>query len=159
KSGEVGVDELLRRLLRDADVLGQRERRLPVEQRVVDDLGPSPQLVFVQTRVWTEDVQRRTVVNVLAGAEGLDQRWFVGEVREDTQFNLRVVGRDQHVSRGSNERSPDFTSELGADRDVLQVRVRAAQPTGCGDRLVEAGVDAPGLAIDFLRQRVDVSAL
>ena len=45
EAGEVGVDELLRRLLRHADVLGQRERRLAVEQRVVDDLRPPPQLV------------------------------------------------------------------------------------------------------------------
>jgi hypothetical protein len=31
---------------RDADVLGQRERLLSVEQRVVDDLGAPTQLVF-----------------------------------------------------------------------------------------------------------------
>ena len=38
EAGEVGVDELLRRLRRDADVLRQRERGLSVEQRVVDHL-------------------------------------------------------------------------------------------------------------------------
>ena len=46
KAGEVGVDEFLCRLLRDADVLGERERRLSVEERVVDDLRAAAQLVL-----------------------------------------------------------------------------------------------------------------
>ena len=66
EAGEVGVDELLRGLLGDADVLGQRERRLPVEQRVVDDLRAPPQLVRVEAAVRAEHFQRRAVVNVLA---------------------------------------------------------------------------------------------
>ena len=49
KPGEIGVDEFLRRLLRHADVLRQRERRLSVEQRVVDDLRAAPQLVRVES--------------------------------------------------------------------------------------------------------------
>ena len=48
EAGEVRVDELLRGLLRHADVLRQRERRLSVEQRVVDDLRAPPQLVRVE---------------------------------------------------------------------------------------------------------------
>ena len=51
EAGEVGVDERLRRLLGDADVPRQRERRLSVEQRVVDDLRPPPQLVRVEPAV------------------------------------------------------------------------------------------------------------
>ena len=43
--------------------------------------------------------------------------------------------------------------------NVLQVRIAAAQAAGRGDRLVEAGVDAAGLGIHELRQRVDVGAL
>ena len=36
--------------------------------------------------------------------------------------------------------------------------IAARQPAGRGDRLVERGVDAAGLRIDQLRQRVDVGA-
>ena len=54
---------------------------------------------------------------------------------------------------------PDLAAELGADRDVLQVRIAAAQPAGRGHRLVEAGVHAAGLRVHELRQRVDVGAL
>ena len=41
----------LRRLLRHADVLRERERRLAVEQRVVDDLRAAPQLVRIEAAV------------------------------------------------------------------------------------------------------------
>ena len=47
----------------------------------------------------------------------------------------------------------------GADRDVLQVRVGGREPAGGGHRLVEGGVDAPGLGVHELRQRVDVGRL
>ena len=44
-------------LPRDADVFRKRERRLSVEQRVVDDLRASPQLVLDPGRCRTEDLQ------------------------------------------------------------------------------------------------------
>ena len=55
-----------------------------------------------------------------------------------------------------DEGAPDLAPELGADRDVLQVRIAAAQASGGGHRLIEAGVDPAGLRIHQLRQRVDV---
>ena len=63
------------------------------------------------------------------------------------------------MSGVGDERAADFPAELGPDRDVLQVGIAAAQPAGRGDRLVEARVDAAGLGVDELRQRVDVGAL
>ena len=70
----------------------------------------------------------------------------LGQVREHAELDLRVVGRDQHVAGVGDERAADLAAELGADRDVLQVRIAAAQAAGGGDRLVEAGVHAAGLA-------------
>ena len=99
EAGEVGVDELLRRLLRDADVLGQRERGLAVEQRVVDDLRAPPQLVRIEAAVRAEHLERRAIVDVLAAGECGDQRLVAGQVREHAQLDLRVVGGDQASSR------------------------------------------------------------
>ena len=99
EAGEVGVDELLRRLLRHADVLGQRERRLAVEQRVVDDLRAAPQLVRIEAAVLAEHLERRAIVNVLAAGKGGDQRLVAGQVREHAQLDLRVVGGDQARSQ------------------------------------------------------------
>ena len=80
-------------------------------------------------------------------AERVDQRRVLGQVREHAELDLRVVGRDQHVARLGDERAADLAAELGADRDVLQVRIAAAQAAGRGDRLVEAGVHAAGLGV------------
>jgi hypothetical protein len=98
-------------------------------------------------------------VDVFAAAERVDQHLVAGHVREHAQLDLRVVGGDQHVARLGDERTPDLAADLGADRDVLQVGIAAAEATGCRDGLIEAGVDAPGLRVDELRQGVDIRAL
>ena len=67
-------------------------------------------------------------------------------MREHAQLDLRVVGRDEHVAGIGDERAADLAAELGADRNVLQVGIAAAQTAGRRHRLVEARVDAPGLA-------------
>ena len=85
-------------------------------------------------------------MDVVAALERLDQRLVAGHVREHAQLDLRVVGGNQDVARVGDERAADLAPELGADRDVLQVRIAAAQTAGRRDRLVEAGVHAAGLA-------------
>ena len=101
----------------------------------------------------------RAVVEVGAFPERVDEDRILGEVREHAELDLRVVGRDQDVARIGDEGAADLAAERRADRDVLQVRVAAAQPPGGGDRLVEAGVHAAGLRVHELRQGVDVGAL
>ena len=106
EAGEVGVDELLRRLLRDADVLRQRERRLSVEQRVVDHLRArcaaragrgrcSAPKTFSAVRSWMSSPLRNASISASSP----------GEVREHAQLDLRVVGRDQHVAGLGDERA------------------------------------------------------
>jgi hypothetical protein len=55
-------------------------------------------------------------------------------VGEDPELDLRVVGRHEAVARRRDERRPDAATLLGADRDVLQVRI------GAGERPVAATV-------------------
>ena len=115
----------------------------------------SPSPLFV-----AEHLQRGAIVDVLAACVNASTSAVVArEVRQHAQLDLRVVGRDQHVAGLGDERAADLAPELGADRDVLQVGIAAAQAAGGGDRLVEAGVDAAGLGVDQLRQRIDVGAL
>ena len=67
EAGEVGVDELLRLLLRDTPMsFASVKACLSVEQRVVDDLGAAAQLVRAEAAVGAEDLQRRPIVDVLA---------------------------------------------------------------------------------------------
>ncbi len=84
-------------------------------------------------------------MDVLVGQERLDQPVIPGDVGEHPQLDLRVVGRHEPrvIEVCRHERAPDVPSRVGANRDVLQVRVGAAQPPRRGDRLLEIGVDAP----------------
>jgi hypothetical protein len=45
------------------------------------------------------------------------------QVRQQAQLDLRVVRADQHAPLGRDERPADLPPDLGADRDVLQVRI------------------------------------
>ena len=81
-------------------------------------------------------------------------------VGEDPQLDLRVVGGQQLPARlAGDERRADFAAFLGADGDVLQVRVAGAEPARGGDDLVERRVDAARFGVDHRRQRVDVGVL
>ena len=138
----------------------QRKGRLSVQQRVVDDLCRAGAARACRARCSAPKyVQRRAVVDVLAPLERVDQRFFLRQVREHPQLDLRVVGRDQHEAGSAmNARriSRPRSVRIG---NVLQVGIAAAQASGGGHRLVERRVDARGSRVDQLRQRVDVGAL
>ena len=67
-----------------------------------------------------------------------------------------VVGGEQDAVRiAGHERAPDPPPERGADRDVLEVRVRRGQPAGRCDGLVERRVEA-AVGRQEHRQRLDI---
>ena len=66
-----------------------------------------------------ENLRCRERMNVLPRAIGLDQQLILGEVRQQPQLNLRVVGLQQNVARLGNEGSANLAAQLGANRNVL----------------------------------------
>ena len=60
--------------------------------------------------------------------ERLAQLRLAGDVREDPQLDLRVVGRESREPGLGDEGAADLAAELGADRDRLEVRVRGREP-------------------------------
>ena len=56
-------------------------------------------------------------------AEGFHQQRIFREMREQAQFNLRVIGREQHVAGFGDECRADLAAQLGADGNVLQIRI------------------------------------
>ena len=146
-AGEVRVDELLRGRLGHADVLREREGRLSVEQRVIDDLGAAAQFVRVELQRPVEAAEhalRRAVVNVDPSLKRFGQRRVARQMRENSQLDLRVVGGNETIARLGDERRANLAAKRRADRDVLQVRIAAAEPAGRGHGLVERRVDASG---------------
>ena len=145
----------LRLLARDLEVLGEAERRDPVDDPEVDHLRDRALRRGQLGRLDAEHLGRGRRVDVLAALERLAQLRLAGDVREDPQLDLRVVGREQLVPRLGDERGADLAAELGADRDRLQVRVRRREAAGRGDGLVDRRVQAPVLG-DQARQRAEV---
>ena len=155
EAGEVRVDVRLRLLARDLEVLGEPERRDPVDDPEVDHLRDRALAGRQLGRVHAEHLRGGRRVDVLAAREGLAQLRLAGDVREDPQLDLRVVGREQLVPRLGDEGRADLATELGADRDRLEVRVRRREPARRGDRLVDRRVQAAVLC-DQARQRAQV---
>ena len=97
-------------------------------------------------------------MDVVPFAESLYHVRVAAQMGHDTQFDLGVVGREEFTTWFRDKSLTDFFAFLVAYRDVLQVRVTAAQPSGCGNGLIEGGVDMSGFGIDKLRQGIDVCA-
>ena len=88
--------------------------------------------------------------------EGLLQLRDVGDMGEEPQLDLAVIGRDDLVAFRRHEGPADLAAGLGADRDVLQVRVGGGQPARGGGGEREGGVHPLGLGMHVLLQRVSV---
>ena len=61
-----------------------------------------------------------------------------GDVGEDAQLDLAVIGIHQHTAGLCDEVGPQLAAQLGADGDVLQVGVVGGETPGAGFGLVEA---------------------
>ena len=90
--------------------------------------------------------------------ERLLERLDAGHVGEHAQLDLRVVGRHQPMAVLGDEGAADLAALLGADRDVLQVRIVRRQPAGRGRRHGVGGVHAAIGRIDLADQGVGVGA-
>ena len=51
-------------------------------------------------------------------------------IRQHTQLNLRIIRRHKYPARLRHKPTPDFLPQLGADGNVLEVRIVGGQPAG-----------------------------
>ena len=63
-------------------------------------------------------------------------------MRQDAQFDLRIIRHDQLAARRRDEGTADFPTSRGTDRNVLKVRVRRGEPARRRDRLAQRRVHA-----------------
>ena len=157
--GEELVEVLLRLLLRHVEPARQPEGGDAVDDREVRGLRDVALLGRHVVERDAEHLGRRAPVDVLAPPEGLDQALLARDVGEDAQLDLGVVGGEEAVPRLRHERRADAPAELGADRDVLRVRVARRQPPRHRDELVERRVNAARPRVDQRRQRVGIRRL
>ena len=60
-------------------------------------------------------------VKVVSLRERLAKSLILGKVRQHAEFDLRVIGREQHVIRRRDKSAPDLAARFAANRNVLQV--------------------------------------
>ena len=118
------------------------ERRLPVDDSEVDRLGVAAMLRRHHQRRHAENLGRGARVDILAVAERVHQHRIARHVRQQPQLDLRIIGDDQLPARPRHERRANFAAQLGADRDVLQIRIRGRQPPRGRAGLIERRVQA-----------------
>ena len=76
---------------------------------------------------------------------------------QDAEFDLRVIGREQFPAElAGDERLADLAAVLGANRDVLQVRVARTQAAGRGHDLIERRVNSAVLGMNECGQGVEI---
>ena len=148
--GQVALDELVRFLLGDVQPVGHPPGREPVNDSVVDHLRLRTHSRVDLIRCHPKHTTGRSGVDIFAFSEDFLEHVLAGDVGQQPQLDLRVVGRDQQVPRLGDEAGADLPPERGPDRDVLEVGVVGGQPAGGGRGLVERGVDPP-VAGDQLR--------
>ena len=98
-------------------------------------------------------------MNVVATAESVDEQLVFGEVREQAQLDLRVVGGEQNTALFGDEGGANLAAKFGANGNVLQVRISRREAAGGGIRLIESRVEASGIFAAKHRQRIDVGRL
>ena len=98
-------------------------------------------------------------VNVIPAPVGFDEQRIMRKVRQQPQLDLRIISRQEYVARLRNERRANSASQLGANRNILQVRICRRQPACRSSGLPEGGVQPSSRGIDQRRQRIHIRRL
>ena len=105
----------------DVEPLRQAVRLHAVQQSEVDHLRLSPLVGSHRVEVDLVDPGRSGSVHVDIPVEGVNQPGVGGQMGQNSQLDLRVVGNQEQVSLIRGEGTTDRSTLLGADRDVLKV--------------------------------------
>ena len=151
------IDVVLRFFRRDAKLLRQAKGADAVDDAEVYRLRVASLLRRHILEGDAQDFRRCAPVDVLAAAESPDETFVAAHVGQDAKLHLGVVGGNKGiVSLAGHEEGADLPAFFCADRDVLQIRIRAGKSAGGGDSLIEGGVDAPRFPANQKRQRVEI---
>src|SRR5689334_17916740 len=149
---EIAFDEFLRLGVGNLELARQGVRALAVDRCEVDRLGARAHLFGDLLDGNVEDQRRGLTVYVAAGAERLDERGIVGEVRKESQLDLRIIGGDERPAAPRNEAAANVATELTPNRNVLEVRLTRRQTSRGRGRLTERRVNAPRARMNVRRQ-------
>ena len=94
-------------------------------------------------------------MDILFQLIGVDQIFISGKMGQHPQFDLGIICVHERISFLRQKHLPDGPSKFYSGRNILQVGLRAADPSGGCDRLVEFSVDSFVIA-DIVGQPVRI---
>ena len=94
------------------------------------------------------DFRSRGSMDIMIAEESVNHVLILAEMCHNTQFNLRVVRREEKAAFIGNECFADFFPVLIADGDILQVRTARTEASRSGDRLVERSMHPSCARVD-----------
>ncbi len=95
-------------------------------------------------------------MDVVTLNEGFNHVGITTQMRHDTEFDLRVIGREKLTSWFRDKCLAYFPSVLVANWNVLQIRIRRGKATCSGNCLIIRGVDVSSFWIDKFGKVVDI---
>ena len=105
------------------------------------------------------DLGSRCGVNILPVLEGFDHVLVLRDMCEHAQFDLRIIRVNQDVIFvRCDKHAAQFAAKLGADRNILQVRVGRGQTSGGGHGLLKMRVNTSVHRADDLEKSLNVGA-
>src|SRR5205085_9406094 len=114
-------DERARLRMGDLQLPGEGVRTLPVDGGEVDRFRARTHLRRDAVHRHVKDQCRCLSVDIAASLKCLNERGIAGQVREDPELDLRVVGADEEPAASRNEAASNVAAELAPYRNVLQV--------------------------------------
>ena len=143
---------------RQFGIAGEAEGAHAINQAEVDGFGEAALVVGDLFDGDVVDGGGGGAVDILIGAEGVEQGGVLADVGQDAQFDLGVVAGEELPAGAGDEAAPDLLADVAADGDVLQVGVAAGEAASDGPGLAEAGMDTAVVRVHHFGQGVDVGA-
>ena len=141
----------------DAELLAETEGRDAIDDAEVDALGIAALVFGDLFHRQVVNLGRRGGMDVETAVEGVEHVLVLGQRGDDTELNLRVVGRQQQVVVVSgHEGTAYLAAALGTDGDILQIGIAGREAPRSGDGLVVDRVQTSRGRINKLRESVEV---
>ena len=156
--GKILVNIILCLFPWDVQILRQPIIADAVNNAEIDSLCLAAQLTIHLVYCHAENLCRSPGMDVLLLPEGTQKILVLGHVSQHTQLNLAVICRKQQVIPLPRlKQLPDMPALLPAHRDILQIRLRAAEPACCSDSLIEGSMHPAGAAVYQGRNAIQIS--
>ena len=126
----------------DTQILAQSERTDSIYDSEVYSFGISSLQRCNLIKRHMEHLGCCKAVDILCLSVCLDQFLISGHVSQHTKLDLGIIGIQEHISILRHKNFADQSSKFHTYRNILKIRLCAADTAGSSDRLVKSGVDS-----------------